>query len=214
MPRATAWAGFDDGAILVSEPLAFRRGLAAGDTIDAADRPRRAAVPVAAVYRDYASEHGVIFIGAIARTTCTGMTTRRRRSPCSSRTADADAVSTHPRLPDAVGITSGPNRGLRAATLQVFDRTFVITGVLRLLALLVAFVGVTGALMALQLERAAEIARAAHARAHAGAGARARHGADRLMGLAAALLALPLGLAMAWAMVTSSTAARSAGAST
>jgi putative ABC transport system permease protein len=40
----------------------------------------------------------------------------------------------------------------------VFDRTFAITGVLRLLAMLIAFVGIVGALLAMMLERAREFA--------------------------------------------------------
>ena len=45
----------------------------------------------------------------------------------------------------------------RNAALKIFDRTFLITGVLRLLAVAVAFVGVLSALMALQLERTREL---------------------------------------------------------
>ena len=116
--------------------------------------------------------------------------------------ADPDAVLARIRqLPAARGIVARQNRGLRDATLEVFDRTFLITGVLRLLALIVAFVGVTGALMALQLERARDI------------GVLRALGLtpvqvwslitsqSALMGLAAAALAVPLGIAMSWAMV-------------
>ena len=49
------------------------------------------------------------------------------------------------------------NKDLRRGALEIFDRTFVITDVLRLLAVAVAFVGVLSALMALQLERAREL---------------------------------------------------------
>ncbi len=48
------------------------------------------------------------------------------------------------------------NREIRAQSLEIFDRTFAITRVLRLLAIGVAFVGVFSALMALQLERTRE----------------------------------------------------------
>ena len=50
------------------------------------------------------------------------------------------------------------NSALRAEALEVFDRTFRITGVLRLLAGLVAFIGVLSALLALELERGRELA--------------------------------------------------------
>ena len=49
------------------------------------------------------------------------------------------------------------SRGLRRESLEVFDRTFLITGVLRLLAVVVALVGVLSALMALQLDREREL---------------------------------------------------------
>src|SRR5690606_24817580 len=49
------------------------------------------------------------------------------------------------------------NRALRELSLEVFDRTFAITAVLRGLAFVVAFIGVLAALMALQLEREREL---------------------------------------------------------
>ena len=93
------------------------------------------------------------------------------------------------------------NRGLRDATLVVFDRTFAITAVLRLLALGVAFVGVLAALMALQLERSRELGvlRATGlTRGQLWGLVTAQSG---LMGFAAGLLALPSGAVMAAVMV-------------
>jgi putative ABC transport system permease protein len=199
---ATAWPDFAGGAVLLSEPLAFRRGLAAGDSLLLPTDRGDEWVRVAAVFRDYASEHGVIFMDRAAYD-------RRFDDPAitsvgvfTAPSASADDVLGAIRaLPAAAGITARSNRGLREATIVVFDRTFAITGVLRLLALIVAFVGVTGALMALQLERAREI------------GVLRSLGLTRtqvwglvatqtgLMGLVASALAVPLGLAMAWAMV-------------
>ena len=49
------------------------------------------------------------------------------------------------------------NRALREASLAIFDRTFAVTRVLRFLIVLVAFVGVLSALMALALERVREL---------------------------------------------------------
>jgi putative ABC transport system permease protein len=83
----------------------------------------------------------------------------------------------------------------------VFDRTFTITRTLRLIALLVAFTGVIGALLALALERRREIAilRAT--------GMLPRQVAalvvlqTGLMGLLAGVLALPIGFVIAWLLV-------------
>jgi putative ABC transport system permease protein len=197
-----AWPAFRRGAVLVSEPLAWRRGLRAGDSITVPTDRGDERLSIAAVYRDYASEHGVIFIDRDAwdarfdddAITSVGVFTASAASP--------DQVLAAIRaLPAASGIVARSNRGLREATIVVFDRTFAITGVLRLLSLIVAFVGVTGALMALQLERAREIGvlrTTGLTRGQVWGLVTAQTG---LMGLAAAVLAAPLGLAMAWAMV-------------
>ncbi|HEX6135425.1 MAG TPA: FtsX-like permease family protein [Longimicrobiales bacterium] len=202
VPAQTAWRDFDRGAVLISEPLAWRRGTAAGDTIVLPTDRGPAPFPVAGVYRDYATEHGVVFM---ARGTYEAWWRDRALTSLAvfvHDDADAGVVLERiRRLPSAGGTILRLERGLRAATLAVFDRTFLITGVLRLLALIVAFVGVTGALMALQLERAREI------------GVLRATGLTplqvwslltsqtALMGIAATALAAPLGVAMSWAMV-------------
>lgn len=93
-------------------------------------------------------------------------------------------------------ITLVSNRELRELTLQIFDRTFAITNVLRLLAILVAFVGVLSTLMALQLERMREFA---ILRANGMTPAQVISLVIRqstVLGICSGLLALPLGLLM------------------
>jgi putative ABC transport system permease protein len=46
-----------------------------------------------------------------------------------------------------------PNQALRADTLDIFDRTFAITGALQLMTIIVAFVGILSAMMSLQLDK-------------------------------------------------------------
>jgi putative ABC transport system permease protein len=89
------------------------------------------------------------------------------------------------------------NRQIREQSLAIFDRTFAITGVLRLLAIGVAFIGVLSALLALQLERARD-----HAVLRAlGVTPGQMVGLGVLetgaMGLFAGVLALPLGWVLA-----------------
>ena len=50
------------------------------------------------------------------------------------------------------------NKSIKETSLSVFDRTFTITAVLKILAMVVAFIGILSALMALQLEREKEMA--------------------------------------------------------
>jgi putative ABC transport system permease protein len=61
------------------------------------------------------------------------------------------------RAADGPRLIVRSNRALREASLEIFDRTFAITGVLRILSVVVAFLGMLAALMALQLERTREI---------------------------------------------------------
>ena len=93
------------------------------------------------------------------------------------------------------------NRSLREASLAIFDQTFVVTNVLRLLAVLVAFVGVLSALMALQLERKRELAMLRAQGMTRREVAQMVFAQTGLMGLWAGALALPLGLALAAVLV-------------
>ena len=89
------------------------------------------------------------------------------------------------------------NRALRQAALRIFDRTFAVTEALRVLAVVVAFIGVWSALLALQVERTREIGTLLAL----GLLPRQLWGLTLLetglVGLAAGLLSLPTGLALA-----------------
>ena len=84
--------------------------------------------------------------------------------------------------------------------MAVFDRTFRITEVLRYLSLLVAFIGVLSALMALQLERRKEYAVLRALGMTPSQIAALITLQSLLLGLLAALLAIPTGIALAWVL--------------
>jgi putative ABC transport system permease protein len=86
-------------------------------------------------------------------------------------------------------------------TLEIFDRTFAITNVLRLLAILVAMVGVLSALLALQLERAREFAVLRATGMTVGEIGGLVSLQTGFMGAAAGLLALPTGLLLAAVLI-------------
>jgi putative ABC transport system permease protein len=93
------------------------------------------------------------------------------------------------------------NRGIKESALEVFDRTFTITAALRLLATVVAFIGVLSAIMSLQLERTRE---SGTLRAN-GMSVLQLWGKTlletALMGLTAGLMALPIGWVLAYILV-------------
>ena len=93
-------------------------------------------------------------------------------------------------------VTMQTNRAIRTLSLEIFDRTFTITKVLRLLAIGVAFVGILSALMALELERAKDYAVLRATGMTRGQLRKLILLQTSAMGIAAGLLAIPLGLAM------------------
>ena len=88
-------------------------------------------------------------------------------------------------------------REIRDIAIVVFDRTFEITHVLRILAIVVAFVGVLSALMALQLERTREFAILRATGMTPKQISLMIFGQTSLMGMLAGLMSIPLGLIMA-----------------
>ncbi|MEJ2654995.1 MAG: FtsX-like permease family protein [Acidihalobacter sp.] len=99
-----------------------------------------------------------------------------------------------------VDVSVRANGAIVAKSLRVFDRTFAITRVLRVLLLAVAMVGVLASLMALHLERSREHA-TLRAQGMTPLGLFALVGGQSvLLGLLAGLAALPLGLGMAWVL--------------
>ncbi|WNG51062.1 FtsX-like permease family protein [Archangium minus] len=190
-------------AVLVSEPLAFHRRLSVGGTVElATDKgPRR--FRVVGVYFDYGSDTGTVLM---LRDTYLRHFDDARVSGVALYAAPGQDVDelvarVRERAGNVQALDIRSNRALRETSLEVFDRTFTITHVLRLLAVGVAFIGVLSALMALQLERARELAvlRAT------GLTPRQLWGLvslqTGLLGLLAGLFSLPLGVALAYVLV-------------
>ncbi|MEP7010129.1 MAG: FtsX-like permease family protein [Acidobacteriota bacterium] len=201
----SAWAGFARGEILASEPLASRLGLQVGSTLPLATAEGVKSFRVAGIYLDYASDRGIAMIDREHyrrlwhddRVSGFGLDL-----PPGASDAELDRVALAVRTLDRqapLGVRS--NKELRRRSLVVFDRTFKITGVLRFLAGLVAFLGVLSALLALQLERTREIGvlRALGLTTReVGALVAAETG---LLGLSAGLLSIPVGFVLALILI-------------
>jgi putative ABC transport system permease protein len=93
------------------------------------------------------------------------------------------------------------NAKIRQLSLQIFDRTFVITDVLYWLAIGVAFIGILGAMLALQLERAREFAMLRALGMTPGQVGGMISAKSGVIGLLSGAAAIPLGVAMAWVLI-------------
>jgi putative ABC transport system permease protein len=201
---ATVWRELEDpGTLLVSEPFSYHRDIHRGDTVrlptDRGPREFR----VVGVYFDYGSDTGTVLM---PRATYNEVFDDREVSGLALHAApgqDVDALvsSVLERAGETQTLNVRPNRVLREGSLEVFDRTFTITHVLRLLAIGVAFIGVLSALMALQLERAREFAVLRATGLTPGQLWGLVSLQTGLLGLLAGLFALPLGVGLAAILV-------------
>jgi putative ABC transport system permease protein len=197
------WAAFAAGALIISEPFAWHHQLQAGDRLPLRTDRGMADFPIAGIFRDYGSDRGrVTMDGAVyrqwwddARIDGLGLYLHEGFDP------EMTAAALRARTSATGEVQIYANSGLRASSLAVFDRTFAITAVLRLLAVAVAFVGILNALMAMQVERSRELA---VLRAIGVTPAQAWllvTGETSLLGTIAGLLAIPLGLAQALVLI-------------
>lgn len=215
-PRSFAGYWFDAGdrqqifhefkntqAVIVSEPYAYRRNLKRGDLLTLRTQFGEQPFRIAGVFTDYGSDQGRITIDRALyqqywpdpQTDALGIYLKD--------TADTDLLVRQLRVlaADMQQLMVYSNQDLRQASLATFDRTFAVTSVLRILAVLVAFVGILNALMAMQIERSRELA------VLRAGGLTPQQlwllvtGETGLIGLVAGLLALPLGIAQALILI-------------
>ena len=85
--------------------------------------------------------------------------------------------------------------------MQIFDQTFVITTVLFWLALFVAVTGILGSMLALQIEKARELATLRAIGVTPGQSAGLILTQTAFIGFVSGIASAPLGLAMAWMLI-------------
>ncbi len=157
----SAWEGFSRrDAVIISEPYAYRKKLALGDNIQLPTEQGLQTFEIVGVYSDYASERGRVVVSLDNYRRYWGDNGVNSIGLYLQDGADEMLVLAELRalLPGDSPLSISTKNGIREATLVVFDRTFAITEVLRILTIIVAFVGIFSALLALQLERARELA--------------------------------------------------------
>lgn len=202
---AAAWSAFHrapDCAVLISEPLAWRRALRPGAALELPTARGPRAFPVAGVLADYGSDQGTAMLDRACFESY--WEDRGHTSVALFAAPGTDPAALARRLaslPGAVGTEIHATRDLRTASLEIFDRTFAITSVLRLAAVVIALASLAGALAALELERAPETALLRALGLTPGGTFGLAAAQAGFLGAAAGLLAIPLGLVQAGLLV-------------
>jgi putative ABC transport system permease protein len=201
---AVVWPAFQEGgAAIVSESYAYRHGLAVGRSLRLRTDRGEHVFPVAGVFVDYGSDQGVVMMSR--RTYEAYWDDRGVSSLGVVVAADTDVGAMIETLRARAGAEQDllirSNRALRAASLEIFDRTFAITAVLRVLATAIAVIGILSALMALQLERARELGVLRAQGLTPGEVWRLTLTETGLLGAIAGVLAVPVGIGLALVLI-------------
>ena len=164
------WNGFrEKPMVIVSEPLAVKKNLIVGENLDLETPEGSINFKIAGIFHDYAAEQGFAL-----------MSRKNVKRFWQDDQINSMALYLKPeiqiqevvqRIENDLIENSGnlgssselplnvrSNTELRKTSLSIFDRTFAITGILKLLLGGVAVIGIFSALMSVQLERSREFA--------------------------------------------------------
>jgi putative ABC transport system permease protein len=147
----------DSDAAIVSEPFAHKHRLRAGDRLTLPLAGAQRSFRVEDVYYDYSTEAGYILLD---RATLL----KYLPDPAPSNLAvylapGAAPVAVRAGIEQATAgrsVLIAANRNLREQAIRVFDRTFLVTYALEAVSVLVAVIGIAGALLALVVNRRRE----------------------------------------------------------
>ena len=196
------WDAVIGGAVIVSESFSNRFGVGAGDAIVLEGHNGPVSLTIAAVFYDYTTEHGLIMMDRSVYTRLYRDYTIDSLAifldPHASRTVVVEKIKA---IASRWGLPVSYRHELHARVLKIFDTTFALTRSMRLLAMVVAFFGIAGALLTLFLERQREfgIYRALGFSTAQVAAITLLEGLG--MGLISLLLSTVLGTVLAWVLI-------------
>ncbi|MGA8261825.1 MAG: ABC transporter permease, partial [Arenicellales bacterium] len=190
-------------AVIVSESYAYHRGLHAGGSVTLPTAKGPHSFTIAGVFYDYASDRGRVV-----------MHRRTYDRYWNDPVFESMAVYLRPGVDSGVfldrieqgvlggsGLVARPNGRIKTASLQVFDRTFTVTEVLRLLTMIVAAIGILSALVAIQLDRTRELAVLRACGLTRSELVRLMMMEGGMMGAASAVMSIPLGMVLAAVLI-------------
>ena len=148
--------------VAVSEVFANRNGLSLGDTYKAQIEQSFVSLPIIGIVRDYRTQGGVVFYSLnhfsknYHEISWSGLRIFfKNRHLDIKQAAAAMRAELLSRVGDQIDIIDGNQ--LRGSIFRIFDETFAITGVLLLVALFIAAMGIVTTLTVLILERSRQL---------------------------------------------------------
>jgi putative ABC transport system permease protein len=189
-------------SILVSEPFTSKHHVKTGDTITLSLGDSRPSFRIADIYYDYSSERGNIIMDRATMLRYLPDPTPSNLAVYISPGMQLETVRAEiTQAAAGYRILIFSNRDLRAEAIRIFDRTFAITYALEAVAVIVAVMGIAGALLALVIDRRRELGLLRFLGAAAGQLRKLILVEAGLLGLFANLVGLALGFAMSLVLI-------------
>lgn len=147
--------------ILVSEPFIYKNNIGLKDVLEIKTKRGVERFRIAAVFEDFGSEHGIVMMS-------------KKTFQYYFKTQDVNSLGVILKEHNSKAAIDGfikklksvlfkkhllfirSNYSLKKESMDIFDRTFQVTNVLKLIALAVAFIAILSSFMSLQLERIKE----------------------------------------------------------
>jgi putative ABC transport system permease protein len=145
------------GSALVSEPFAYKHHVRAGDNITLPLGGRLASFRVADIFYDYGNERGYILLDRATMLKYLPDPAPSNLAVYLAPGADLETVrSAIQRVAANHDVLIFSNREIRREGVRIFDQTFAITYALEAVAVIVAVMGIAGALMSIVIDRRRE----------------------------------------------------------
>lgn len=200
----TAWGEIRGGTgVLMTETFAYKWNYKVGDQFTLKSPVGDLKLKVSAIYFDYSSDVGHI---AIDYNHFKKYWVNHKISGIGvylDNKADITIIQRKLRslFPEESSVSIRLNKDLRDYSIEIFDRTFVVAGLLHILSVIVAFIGVFSALMSIQLEKEKEMGILRATGLTPGQMLKMISVQTFTIGLIAAFIAIPLGLVLAYCLI-------------
>ena len=198
-----AWARFDSGDVFISQSFSTLGSVSVNDSLDVDLPCGRRTVVVAAVIEDYRAGGGrVIGDWNALNDGCQLLATSMGLELASMAEAGDVERELGRLLADFPQLRFTATTNILTLSLQVFDRTFALTNALKWIAGLVALIGLTGALSAIELGRAPELALLGRLGLNRRERRQVLFFESGMLGIWCAVAAIPLGVLLGWILCT------------
>ena len=200
---ARIWSRWEsEDVALVTEPFAWHHRVGVGDRLQLRGAGSAKSFEIIGVYRDYAHERGSVALsrGVFLRQFPPVALDGLGVYAAAGVGADELRATLHAAIGNS-GARLFANQEVVSESLAIFDRTFAVTEILRIIALGVAVIGIVSALLARQLEHLREYGTLRALGFSSREIGRVVLIQTLVLGLVAATCALPMAFVLAWMLV-------------